>query len=264
MLPAEGELLHFSEDPTITRFVPHVAATAQQPEAYVWALGAERSPCYWFPRQCPRGTAWAGPRTSGADRDRILGPGSDRVHAVEYRWLDRLRTTRLYAYRFAAADFRPFPFDSDHPHAWVATEAVEPLGPAEPLGDLLGLHEAAGIELRVLADLGPFWAAVATSTLEFSGIRLRNAGPPILPPGDPGLDVVPPPPSPAPDDAGREPRAPVRSRAGRRARWPRCRGGGGGRGRSASRPYRPRRTRPRSARRARSAPIPRGPRRGPG
>src|SRR5262249_19845679 len=31
--PSAGEVLHFSEDPTITEFHPHVAATAQQPEA---------------------------------------------------------------------------------------------------------------------------------------------------------------------------------------------------------------------------------------
>lgn len=197
MLPAPGELLHFSEDPTITRFAPHVAATAQQPEAYVWANGPDRAPSYWFPRQCPRGTAWVGPGTSDEDRDRIVGAGSgDRVHAVEYRWLDRMRTTRLYAYRFAEADFRSFPFDADHAHAWVATVEVEPLGPPEPVGDLLAVHEEAGIQLRVLTDLRPFWAAVAASTLEFSGIRLRNADPPILPAGDPGLDVVPPAPPP--------------------------------------------------------------------
>jgi hypothetical protein len=173
-----------------------VAATAQQPEAYVWAVGAERSPCYWFPRQCPRGTAWVGPATTDDDRDRIVGRGGgDRVHAVEYAWLDRLRTTRLHAYRFAEADFRPFPIGSPHPHAWVATGEVTPLGPPEPVGDLLTRHEEAGIQLRVLHDLRPFWAAVVASTLEFSGIRLRNADPPILPPGDPGLTRVPPTPA---------------------------------------------------------------------
>ncbi|MCP3803024.1 hypothetical protein NLX83_27490 [Allokutzneria sp. A3M-2-11 16] len=44
MRAAEGEVLHFSEDPDISRFVPHVAATARQPEAYVWAVDAARSP----------------------------------------------------------------------------------------------------------------------------------------------------------------------------------------------------------------------------
>lgn len=177
MLPGPGEVLHFSEDPTITRFEPHVARTAQQPEAYVWALGPKHAPCYWFPRQCPRGTAWVGPQTTEPDRERIVGSGSgDRVHAVEYGWVDRIRTTRLYAYRFAIEpSFRPFPSESAS-HAYVSTEAVTPLGPPEPVGDLLARHEAAGIQLRVLADLRPFWEAVRASTLEFSGIRLANAG----------------------------------------------------------------------------------------
>lgn len=73
MRPARGEVLHFSEDPTITRFVPHVAATARQPEAYVWAVDAARAPSYWFPRQCPRAMAWAVPSTAQIDRDPILG-----------------------------------------------------------------------------------------------------------------------------------------------------------------------------------------------
>jgi uncharacterized protein DUF6886 len=42
---------------------------------------------------------------------------------------------------------------------------------------LLRLPEEAGIQLRVLANLWPFWNAVVESTLGFSGIRLRNAAP---------------------------------------------------------------------------------------
>ncbi|MFD2472571.1 DUF6886 family protein [Amycolatopsis silviterrae] len=174
MRPEPGQVLHFSEDPGITRFVPHVAATARQPRAYVWAVGADRCPDYWFPRQCPRAMAWATPSTTDADRERIIGTG-DRVHAVEYRWLEAIRTVRLFAYRLPAASFRPF--GEPVPNACVATEPVEPLGPAEPVGDLLRLHEEAGIQLRVLANLWPFWDAVTASTAGFSGIRLRNAQP---------------------------------------------------------------------------------------
>jgi hypothetical protein len=43
------------------------------------------------------------------------------------------------------------------------------------VGDLLTLHERAGIQLRVLPNLHEFWSAVISSTLGFSGIRLRNA-----------------------------------------------------------------------------------------
>ncbi|NPD06835.1 hypothetical protein HN031_19340 [Nocardioides sp. zg-1308] len=159
MLPRPGELLHFSEDPGIERFVPHVARTARQPEAYVWTVDALNAPCYWFPRQCPRVCSWSD-----------TGP---RVHAVEEAWFDTVRTTTLYAYRFAATDFEPF---GERPHAHVATHAVAPLGPPIEVGDLLGLHRDHGIELRVLPALDGHFEEVRASGLEFSGIRMGNAG----------------------------------------------------------------------------------------
>jgi hypothetical protein len=169
-------VVHFSENPSIRRFVPHVAATAQQSDPYVWAVDADRAPDYWFPRECPRAMAWVVPGTTTADHNLIVGPGcGDRVHAVEYGWLDAMRIVRLYAYRLPADRFRPI--GEPVPHAHVATEPVVPLGPAEPVGDLLRLHDEAGIQLRVLPNLWPFWDAVTASTLEWSGIRLRNARP---------------------------------------------------------------------------------------
>ncbi|MEV7621864.1 DUF6886 family protein [Actinoplanes sp. NPDC089786] len=162
MLPDPGQVLHFSEDPTLTLFRPHVARTAREAEAYVWAVDAENAPSYWFPRDCPRVCSWSRPH---------------RVHAIEYGWLDRLRTVRLYAYRFASDAFRPF--GTPHPHAWVSTEEVRPLGPPDEVGDLLAAHEAAGVELRLLANLWPHLDAVAAGDQRFSGIRLRNAHPRI-------------------------------------------------------------------------------------
>jgi hypothetical protein len=175
MRPEPGQVLHFSEDPTIDRFAPHVAATAQQPDPYVWAVDTLHAPSYWFPRQCPRGMAWVTSHSTDEDRARIIGPGGgERVHAVEYGWLEAIRTAKLYAYRFDAADFRPCDPDA---HAYVCEHEVRPLGKAEPVGDLLELYEQAGIQLKVLPNLWTFWDAVTTSTLGFSGIRLRNAKP---------------------------------------------------------------------------------------
>ena len=175
MRPQPGEVLHFSEDPTIRRFRPHVAATAQQPEAYVWAVDHDQAPSYWFPRDCPRAMAWATERTTKRDRDRVLGPGGgERVHAVEHGWVKRMAKVKLFAYRLPAEAFRPF---GDPPHAQVCTAAVEPLGKPEPVGDLFRLHEEAGIQLRVLPNLWPFWRVVVDTTLGFSGIRLLNARP---------------------------------------------------------------------------------------
>jgi hypothetical protein len=172
--PDRDHVLHFSEDPGITRFEPHVAATAQQPEAYVWAVDALHAPSYWFPRQCPRAMAWVVDGTTDADRDAILGPGGgERVHAIEWGWLEAVRTCRLFAYRFAIGPFTPL----GDGHAWVASTVVEPVGPPEPVGDLLDLHRRAGIQLRVLPELWRFWDAVVASTLGWGGIRLGNAHP---------------------------------------------------------------------------------------
>jgi hypothetical protein len=53
----------------------------------------------------------------------------------------------------------------------------EPVDALERLtiGDLVGRHAAAGIALRTLPELWPLWDSVVASTLEFSGMRLRNA-----------------------------------------------------------------------------------------
>jgi hypothetical protein len=200
MRPEPGQVLHFSEDPTIKVFAPHVAKTAQQPQPYVWAVAWDRAPDYWFPRQCPRAMAWAAPWSEEEDVRTILGSHHDarvsrgagdgagagagagaasvgaRVHAVEYGWLDAMRETKLYAYRFAQEDFRPFG-DPKSAHAMVCEHEVTPLGPPERVGDLFALHDEAGIELRVLSNLWPFWNRVIASTLDFSGIRLANARP---------------------------------------------------------------------------------------
>lgn len=121
MRPAVGEVLHFSEDPTIELFRPRLAKP-DHTTAYVWAVAHDRAPDYWFPRQCPRAMAWVGPSTTSEDRDRIIGADSGtRVHAVEYAWLDAIRSVELYAYRLPAHPF------TQHDAAMVTTTVVRPL-----------------------------------------------------------------------------------------------------------------------------------------
>jgi len=170
--PPAGELLHFSEDRSITVFTPHVAATARESQPYVWAVDFDQAPSYWFPRDCPRVLTWASSSTTTLDRERFLG-ASLRVHAIEYAWLDKLLSTVLYAYRFDKSQFMPF--GTPEPHAYVSTATVHPLDPPERVGSLLEAHAEAGIELRLLANLWPYWTQVMRSTLGFSGIRLRRA-----------------------------------------------------------------------------------------
>jgi hypothetical protein len=59
----------------------------------------------------------------------------------------------------------------------VATVPVVPLAPPSPVGNLIECHARAGIQLRLLDNLWPFWDNVVASTAVYSGIRLRNARP---------------------------------------------------------------------------------------
>jgi hypothetical protein len=158
-----------SENPALGRFEPHVSATAEEGEPLVWAVDTRHLPLYWFPRDCPRGTFWADRSTDPADAERLLG-GASRVHIVEEGWLERMRTTEVFAYRLPDGSFEPHPVGG----YWISRETVEPVE-LVPLGDLVERHARAGIELRLLPNLWPTWDEVVASTLEFSGMRLRNA-----------------------------------------------------------------------------------------
>jgi uncharacterized protein DUF6886 len=164
-------LWHASDDPNIEIFTPHRAPTAQIDDDLVWAIDEEHLPAYWFPRDCPRATFWIGPRTAAADAAWLNG--ARRVHAIEWAWWERFRSARVYLYRLPA---EPFTLHNGAAGYFVSRTAVSPLGRREIDNPVLE-HARAGIELRVMNDLWPLWDRVITSTLEFSGIRLRNARP---------------------------------------------------------------------------------------
>jgi hypothetical protein len=158
-----SELWHFSEDPSLGRFLPR--------DGKVWAIDACHSWLYWFPRDCPRACFWAVESTTDDAVERWLDGDRDRrVAVIESAWLERLRTVRLYAYRMP-----PEPFEIvEDDRFYIASTAVDAIERAE-LGDLLARHAEAGTELRIAPSLYPLWENVIETTLEFSGIRLRNA-----------------------------------------------------------------------------------------
>ena len=57
---------------------------------------------------------------------------------------------------------------------YIASSRSTPLEVVE-LGDLLARHADSGNELRIAPSLYPLWDEVIETTLDFSGIRLRNA-----------------------------------------------------------------------------------------
>ncbi|MBI3460442.1 hypothetical protein HY009_05885, partial [Candidatus Acetothermia bacterium] len=122
---------HFSEDPSIKIFQPHIPTTRTDAEPLVWAIDEEHAPLYWFPRDCPRITFWLEPATSSETKARFFGhTAATRVHAIESVWFDRLRQTKLYAYRLSSDTFEPYGEADGH---WVSRQEVVPLA-IEPVG----------------------------------------------------------------------------------------------------------------------------------
>jgi hypothetical protein len=169
-------LLHFSEDPSIAHFQPHVARTAVEREPYVWAVDEAHAPAFWFPRACPRACCWREGETVSAQGRALLGSAS-RMHAIEEIWFERVSACVLYAYRFDSTGFVSHLAEAGY---WTTQEDVRPLS-VEPVGDLLKRHEEAGIDLRVVPTLWPLIDQILGSGLQFSIIRKANALPRTLP-----------------------------------------------------------------------------------
>ena len=170
-------LWHFSEDPAIERFVPHVPVTNPEMSPMVWTVDDAHAPLFWFPRDCPRITFWA---DDGSPPDRLGATCATRVHAIEEVWLDRVQSCELWAYRFAVDGFEPWP-DADG--YWVSGHEQTALDVA-PVGDLLERHRERGIELRVLPDLRQLRDEVVASGYRFSMCRMANIGGDVTPAPD--------------------------------------------------------------------------------
>ena len=130
-MAAREPLLHFSEDPSIESFVPHVPRTNPSQRPAVWAIDGAHAPLYWFPRDCPRGAVWA---NDDAERARLRATfltSAPRVQATELAWLERVRAARLYVYQLGPEPFEPW---AEADGQYVARTTVEPLA-VRPLGD---------------------------------------------------------------------------------------------------------------------------------
>jgi hypothetical protein len=164
-----SELWHVSEDPTIEVFHPRQDEQHAVDGPLVWAVATHYWWLYWFPRDCPRACFEAKEETTDEDVDHWLdGDRARRVAVIESAWLARVRSARVFAYRLPPDTFEPWD------KFFVSRESVAPLELRE-LGDLLARHAEAGNELRVTRALYPLWDRVVETTLDFSGIRLRNA-----------------------------------------------------------------------------------------
>ena len=162
---------HYSEDGTIRRFAPHVPQSNPGHPASVWAIDAEHSPLYWFPRYCPRISVWARDEDEQATLTSVFASEASRIVAAETAWMERVRDARLYRYAFDAGEFRPW---QEADGQYITDHVVYPER-VELIDDLLALHAAADVEVRFTPRLGALMDRILDSGLPFSFVRIRDA-----------------------------------------------------------------------------------------
>lgn len=161
-------LFHISEDPAIALFEPRPSAYTSEP--VVWAITPERLVNYLLPRDCPRVCLWARPDSTTQDRQSLLGQ-DEHVIAIEAGWLERVQQASLHCYTMPPDGF--FELDANAGY-WISAKSVRPIENVV-VRDLPDQIARRGATLRVLPRLGALQAEVASSTLAFSMIRMRNA-----------------------------------------------------------------------------------------
>lgn len=167
------KLWHVSDIAGISSFEPRVPTNADAGIAHpvVWAAADSHLVNYLFPRDCPRVAIRRTSTTSSIDVDRFFGPGSAGVIVfMEASWFERA-SGPLWCYDLPPGTFRCIDANAGY---FASREAVVPAYERRvdsPLQELI----RRGAELRVVPRLRPVAEAVATSSLAFSIIRLRNA-----------------------------------------------------------------------------------------
>jgi hypothetical protein len=182
-------LFHYSEDPSIERFVPKAPKHHPDAEPMVWAIDEWHSPLYYFPSDCPRVCFWPLSATSKEDIKRFWLDDSLRmVIAIEAHRLEELQKTTIYRYTFNEDTFTDC---RDH-GVFVSDQVVTPIK-VEPLKPLSEELAEAGVELRLCPTLSPIATSIIATSLHWSLIRMKFAkgwdrvpGTPTMPKGKTG------------------------------------------------------------------------------
>ena len=168
-------LYHVSEESNIRVFRPRVPPTdsASPQSPVVWAVDRSHLPNYLVPRECPRVAFQSTETSSKEDEDRLLGLGGAlHVVAIESTWFERATGSTIWVYELARETFSCFDATAGY---FVSAVAVSPISRRQltnPIAELVRL----GVELRVVPSLLTLAKEVASSSLAFSCIRMRNAG----------------------------------------------------------------------------------------
>ena len=168
-----NRLFHISEEPGIEIFEPR-----QSPSYFenikgdvVFAISGRLLHNYLLPRDCPRVTWYAGERTTIADKGKYLNSVAPYVVTVESGWYERIKSTVLYCYEFAADNFSLLDQCASY---YVSYQQERPIS-VTLIGDIIAELLKRNVELRFTPSIIQLADEIKTTSLNFSLIRMRNA-----------------------------------------------------------------------------------------
>ncbi len=175
MQKSKPRLFHVSEKPAIKVFRPKPS-----PQHYscikghvVFAVSEKLLHNYLLPRECPRVTYYTGEQTT--EEDHVLWFGTTKaefVVVVENAWCSRIAEAKLYCYELPNESFELLDECAGY---YISYETIEPLSVTE-VPNIMERLLGENIELRFTPSLHTVVKTVVASTLNFSLIRMRNAG----------------------------------------------------------------------------------------
>lgn len=167
-------LCHVSEEPGIEIFLPRPS-----PQVYenitsdvVFAVTEDMVHNYLLPRDCPRVTYFVKPDSSPDEIEKFIGSTKKKyIITVEENWLERIKQTTLYLYELPNENFSMLDEGAGY---YIYYKAVKPIK-VTIVNDILSELGGKDVELRFLPSLKDLAKEVASSSLQFSIIRMRNA-----------------------------------------------------------------------------------------
>lgn len=168
------QMFHVSDKPGIGIFEPR-PSPAKFDEItgdVVFAITGRLLHNYLLPRECPRVTYYATPKTKERDKALFFNNSlADYVITIESKWYSRIASTTLYCYEFSPENFVLLDECAGY---YVSYKPVQPISVVK-LDDLIDEILKRNVELRFTPNLSQLADAVVKSTLNFSLIRMRNA-----------------------------------------------------------------------------------------
>ena len=167
------KIFHVSEKPNIKLFKPRPSPSKIKGlnKDCVFAIADELLHNYLLPRDCPRITYYASNKSLPADIQRFITPGVKFTIVTESGWYHKIKGSRLYLYQMPSDKFELIDEGAEY---YVSYFEVAPLK-IVIIEDLIAEILKRGVELRFTDNLKLFAQDIATSSLQFSNIRMRNA-----------------------------------------------------------------------------------------